>query len=245
MRYRNIRTIPGALALALILGAQPASAQDEKPVVVTVDLGFVNTAGNSEVTTLNGGDKLVYTSAPWVFTQTFNVVYGETEGTTTTSQWQAGGRLDYQIRPRVSLFGQGRFERNTFAGIRRRFEEAVGVAATLLEANRNKLTAEAGVAYNQQTSDQTGVTDNFTSGRAAAEFRRDLTETAFLTLSGEFLPNFEVSEDYRVNGIAALVAPISRAIALKVSYEVRYDHLPEPTFETTDRILTTGLQIVF
>ncbi len=233
--------------LVAVFAATPgATAQDAPtPVAVTVDLGFMNTAGNTEVTTVNAGDKLVYTAAPFVLTQTFGIVYGRTGDSTTTNQWKAGVRFDYQLVPRVSVFGQGRFERNTFAGINRRFEEAVGVAALLLDAGGNKLTAEAGASLNQQTSSITDVTESFTAGRAATEYRRALTEAAYLTLGGEFLPNFEASEDYRINGLAALVAPISKAIALKASYEVRFDNLPEPTFEKTDRILTTGLQIVF
>lgn len=238
----------GSLLTLVALGAAavPAAAQDaSKPVAVTVDLGFVNTAGNTAVTTVNAGDKLVYTAARFVLTQTFGVVYGRTGDSTTTNQWKAGARLDYQVIPRVSVFGQGRYERNTFAGIARRFEEAIGVAAILLDAAGNKLTAEAGASLNQQTSSITDVTESFTAGRAAAEFRRALTEAAFFTLGGEFLPNFETSEDYRINGQAAVVAPISAAIALKASYEVRFDNLPEPSFRKTDRILTSGLQIAF
>jgi len=242
------RVVPGVLTgiVAALAAFSGASAQDApEPVAVTVDLGFMNTAGNTEVTTVNAGNKLVYTAAPLVLTQTFGIVYGRTGDSTTTNQWKAGARLDYQLTPRVSLFGQGRFERNTFAGIARRFEEAIGVAAVLLDAGGHKLTAEAGASLNQQTSSITDLTESFTAGRAATEYRRALTEAAFFTLGGEFLPNFETSEDYRINGLAALVAPISRAIALKASYEVRFDNLPEPSFQKTDRILTTGLQIVF
>ena len=32
-------------------------------------------------------------------------------------------------------------------------------------------------------------------------------------------------------------------LALKVSYAIRFDNLPEPGFETTDRLLTTALQL--
>lgn len=244
MKVHSVGSTLAVAALFVTLGGATAFAQEEKPMVVTVDLGFVNTAGNTDVTTLNAGDKLVYTMVPYVFTQTFNVVYGRTDSVTTASQWKAGGRLDYQLVPRVSLFGQARYERNTFAGIVRRFEESVGVAALLFESAGGKLTAEAGASLNQQKS-TTDVTSNFTAGRVAAEYRRALSETAYFTLGTEFLPNFETSEDYRINGLAALVAPISKSIALKASYEVRYDHLPEPGFQKSDRILTTGLQVVF
>jgi putative salt-induced outer membrane protein YdiY len=44
---------------------------------------------------------------------------------------------------------------------------------------------------------------------------------------------------------SALTAPISKQIALKASYVIRFDNRPEPGFQDTDRTFTTGLQIVF
>jgi len=61
----------------------------------------------------------------------------------------------------------------------------------------------------------------------------------------EYLPNFEQNEDYRVNGEAAVVAPLSRHLGLKLGYVVRFDNLPEPGVKKTDRFLTSGLQVSF
>ena len=69
--------------------------------------------------------------------------------------------------------------------------------------------------------------------------------TAFFTQTLEALFNLQDSEDLRVNSETAITAPLSRQIALKASYVVRFDNQPEPGFEDTDRILTTGVQIVF
>ena len=48
-----------------------------------------------------------------------------------------------------------------------------------------------------------------------------------------------------MNSETAITAPISRQIALKAAYVVRFDNQPEPGFLDTDRIFTTGVQIVF
>jgi putative salt-induced outer membrane protein YdiY len=69
--------------------------------------------------------------------------------------------------------------------------------------------------------------------------------TAFFTENLEWLANLEDSQDQRVNSETAFTAPISRQVALKASYVIRYDKQPEPGFETTYRIFTTGVQIVF
>jgi putative salt-induced outer membrane protein YdiY len=38
---------------------------------------------------------------------------------------------------------------------------------------------------------------------------------------------------------------LSTNIALKVSYVIRFDNLPEPGFKKTDRLLTSGVQVTF
>lgn len=235
---------PMLLLPALV--AAPLAAQDAPPppVRVTLDVGFVNAAGNSDVTSLNGGEKVEFTATRLTLTQTFSVVYARISGVTNASQWKAGARADYAVVGPIGVFTLGGFERNTFAGIERRFEEAAGLTAMALESHGNTLKIEAGLSMNQQTP-VGAETATFAAGRAAAMYRRDITETAFLTLNAEFLPNLEETDDYRVNGETSLVAPILSRIATKLTYTVRFDHLPEAGFEKTDRVFTAGLQITF
>ena len=240
----------GALSVGLLAGALPSVArgQDEPPppVQFTGDLGFVNTAGNSEVTTLNVGERLTYRTAGWVLGEFFNVIYGKTDGTESTSLWKAGARVDRELSQRLAAYGFVGWERNKFAGISRRFEEGVGLAYKVLTGPKSVLDFEAGVSLNQQRSTLAGIPeDKFAAGRAAGLFRYNLSESAFLTQLVEFLPNLEESDDYRVNSETALVASLSKSIALKLGYVVRFDNLPEPGFKETDRIFTSGIQVNF
>ncbi len=240
----------GALSVGLLAGALPSVArgQDEPPppVQFTGDLGFVNTAGNSEVTTLNVGERLTYRTAGWVLGEFFNVIYGKTDGTESTSLWKAGARVDRELSQRLAVYGFVGWERNKFAGISRRFEEGVGLAYKVLTGPKSVLDFEAGVSLNQQRSTLAGIPeDKFAAGRAAGLFRYNLSESAFLTQLVEFLPNLEESDDYRVNSETALVASLSKSIALKLGYVVRFDNLPEPGFKETDRIFTSGIQVNF
>ncbi|MEX0692214.1 MAG: DUF481 domain-containing protein [Gemmatimonadales bacterium] len=234
------------LRCSALLLALPLTAQDAPPppVKLTLDLGFVNTAGNTDVTTLNAGEKLEYKTDGLTLTQTFSVVYARTAGVTNTSQWKGGLRADYALTGLVGVFALGAFERNAFAGLDRRFEEAAGLAAKILTGDANQLNAEVGASLNQQRSVD-GTATRFAAGRLALAYRRGFTATAYGTLSGEFLPTFQNLDDYRINGEAAIVAPISARIATKLSYVVKFDNVPEPTFQTTDRVFTAGLQITF
>ena len=46
-----------------------------------------------------------------------------------------------------------------------------------------------------------------------------------------------------VNSESALVAPVSAHFGVKMSYAVRYNSRPPVKFGTTDRVLTTGVQL--
>jgi putative salt-induced outer membrane protein YdiY len=240
---RGLLLLGLAAIFAPLMAAQDAPANQ---LGATFDLGLVSTGGNTQVTTLNIGEKVEYKTGPWIVTQRFSAVYGRTADSTSTSQWKAGIRGEYQIAPTVGFYALGRYERNRFAGLARRFEEALGVAATLIDGEGpDKLVVEAGASLNQQTSYTTDVTDTFGAGRAAFEYTRAFSEASTIAVGAEALPNFKTSDDYRINGAAVLTAPISQRIALKLSCEVKFDNLPEPGFEKTDRIFTAGLQIVF
>lgn len=237
---------PSWILAAVALVTSPLAAQDAppppRPWEFSGDIGFVNTAGNSEVTSLNIGEKLVHISGSLTVKQQFALVYGRTDGATTTSQWRTGIRGDIAISSSISVFGLAGFDRNRFAGIERRFEEGVGLAFKLVKTERTKMELEAGLSLTQQRS-TLDVTDNFSAARSAALLQYNFKPTAYLLQTVEVLPNLEETEDLRVNTETALVAPLSRRLAIKISYVIRYDKLPEPGFEKTDRLLTSGLQV--
>lgn len=230
--------------LGCSLVAAPLLAQDAPPKAVsfTADFGFVNTAGNTDVTTLNAGEKVEWKPGKVTIKQGFAIVYGETDGNTTTSSLRGDLRGDYPLSEAIAVFGAFAFDRNRFAGIARRFEENVGLAYKPIRGERDKLEFEAGASFNQQRS-TLEISDNFTAARGAGLYKHLFTETAYLQQTIEVLPNLEDSEDLRINTETSLVAPLSKQIALKLSYVIRYDKLPEPGFEKTDRLFTSGIQI--
>lgn len=228
-----------ALALALPVAAE---AQDSpKPREFTADVGYVSTTGNTEVTTFNLGEKLVLRARRWEHKQQFGSVYASQDGKQSSNLLFANWRSDWKLHPRLAFFGFVGFDRNAFAGIARRFEEALGLSAVVLASGRDTWTVEGGLAMNQQRATD-GASLSFASVRSATVFRHQFTKAAYVQQSAEFLPSLEVSEDYRLNTESALVAPLSTHIAMKLGYVVRFDHLPEPGRRKHDRIVTSGLQ---
>jgi putative salt-induced outer membrane protein len=232
-----------ALLLPVPLAAQDSVPPPPKPWALTADLGYVKTGGNADLQTLNAGDKLTYDpGSPWRFTQTFLWVYSQSDEESEANQMGGELRADYDFTDRISAYGFGGFFRDPFAGISRRFTEGLGVGYKPILAPRDTLTLEAGMSFVQERN-VLDVEREYAAGRLAGFYKHVLREGAWFTLGGQVLPNLDDSDDLRADAEAALVAPLSTHFAVKVGYLVRYDGQPEPGFEETDTIFTTGLQI--
>lgn len=231
-----------AAALGLALMPLAAHAQDKpKPREFVADVGFVNTTGNSRVTTLNAGEKLILRRGKFEHKEQAGSVYGAQDGKQTSNLLFANWRTDYSLTKRLAVFGYVGYDRNTFSGIARRFEEAAGLAYKLLDTERDQWSVELGLAMNQQLS-TTDSTTNFASVRSGSLYKHFFTKTAYFSEGLEFLPNLQTTDDYRINSESALVAPLSSHIAMKLAYVIRFDNVPEAKHVKTDRILTSGLQ---
>ena len=113
-----------------------------------------------------------------------------------------------------------------------------------MQSARDTLSVETGLTA-QRERNTANVTQSFAAARTAAAFKHRLGATAFVTENLEWVANLKTSSDQRVNSETALTAPLSRQIALRVSYVIRFDNQPELGFKKTDRIFTTGVQIAF
>lgn len=247
----------GTMALMLTLcalatTAVSAEAQDTEPprTEFTGDVGFVSVSGNTSVTTLNVGERLVRRHRPWEFTQEFGVVYGRTDGVESSNLWRASLRADYGLGSRWALYALTGFDRNKFAGIDARFAYGLGAVARILATDIDQLNVEAGFQLTQQEN-LDGTDDSFTSLRGAGSFRHVFSENAHFLQTVEVLPNLDESEDLRVNTETTLVAPLSTHVGLKFSLLVRYDNLPSlneagtAPLRKTDRIFSSGITVSF
>ncbi len=233
-------TLVGAL---LALGG-PVTAQDANPVKLTVDVGFVDVSGNTDVTTFNLGEKLTYAAGRWSFAQTAATIYGQSGGGATAEQYEAGLRADYTLLKRVSAFAAVGYYRNVFAGIAERFNEGVGLAWRAVVGPQDSLRLEGAFVVNQERN----LADSrrtFGASRAGLDYRHAFGAAAVFMQGLEWIASVEDGRDQRINSETAISAPISRQIALKAAYLIKYDRQPELGKRDTDRTFTTGLQIVF
>jgi putative salt-induced outer membrane protein len=235
-----------ALASTLAAALLPvvAFAQDDKPTKLTADFGFIKTDGNAEVTTLSAADKLEHKSARWGFTQEAIAVWGESAGEETTGRYGFRLRADRMLSERLSLFALAEWNRNTFAGISRRFDEGVGLAWKAVLAGPHSLELEAGAGL-QQRRRTIGDEESFATGRTGLGYGYAFTEKSRLTARGGYVVNLEDTEDGQGEARLALVAPVAGNFALKVSYDVLYQNRPLPGLEKVDTTFGLGIQATF
>jgi putative salt-induced outer membrane protein len=242
---RGSRSAPWRLSVALALCAPVAASQTPVDSFrLAFDLGYVNTAGNTAVTTLNFGEHLSYLTGRWTLAHGLIALEGRSQGVETAAPYKTDLRVDRSLAARLGAYALGGYDRNTFAGISRRCQEGAGLTAKILAKSRDALDAEAGIAFIQQRN-TARVDDSFAAGRSALSYTHRFTEMAVLQQVLELLSNLKTSSDQLLSSETSLSAPMSKRIALKSAYLVRYDNLPEPGFKKSDRVFTTGIQIVF
>lgn len=225
------------------LGARGSAAQATNDTLkLTFDLGYVKTGGNTDVTTLNFGENLSYVTGPWTLSHQLVVIEGRTQGVETAALYATGGRVDRAFTPRLGAYVLGGYDRNVFAGIARRFQEGVGLKVNVIATASDPLTLEGGISLIQQRN-TAAVGESFRAGRAAASYKHAFTGSAYAQQTLELLADLQNSADRRVNSETSLVAPLSKHVALKVVYGIRFDNRPQPGFKKTDTAFTSGIQI--
>jgi len=240
------------LALALLVGAiagtafaQEAAPKDTvKHLTAVVNIGFVNSSGNTSVTTLTAGDEITYKTGAWTVKQILAYVYGKNDSTETANQLAIGLRGERAFNTRWSIYLGARYYRDPFAGIDQRFGENVGALWHGVMAPKDLLDLEAGVGLTQERS-TAAVTDNYTNGRVAFTYKHSWQPKTYFQESAEALTDFSDSKNYRVNSVTELVAPLSQSIAMRFSYAIAYNNQPQPGFKASDRLLTAGVQLSF
>ncbi len=238
-----------AVTLAALLFATPAHARAAADtgggVTFSGNAGLVSTSGNTNNTSINLGDKIVGHTDGWTFAQTFSLVYGKNDSVVTTSLWRAGIRGDRALSRRTALFVLATFDRDSFAGISSRYTPQVGVAGTVVAAPRDSLQFELGATYTWLNAVRPDTARTSGGARVAAHYQHFLTAKSVISEAFEYLPNLKDGHDYRINSETDIVAPITAGIAMRAGYIIRYDALPVDDHQTTDRILTTGIQVTF
>jgi len=269
-------------AVALVLFQLPALAADEG-WKDTAEFSLVNTSGNSEGTAFGFKNTLskawdkssfeVKAGAVRVETTALNVpmydagtmtYFTEDVTTTTTESYYLNGRYDRKISEKFFWYGGAGWERNEPAGLENRYTAIAGVGNVWFDNDDRKFRTDYAVTYTDQSDVvvDPNINDTFAGLRLGWNYMTKVGENSTYTNDLIVDANLDESDDYRADMVNALSVAMSERLALKLSLQWQYDHLPalgvikyssltppgvDETFELDDldQIFTAALVISF
>jgi len=241
--------VVGLLALASLSvfhsHARGAEAEEAgKPIEATVNFGYVQTGGNTDVVTMLASDKFEWKRNAWGFSQDGEAVYGKDGDTENAGRYGLGLRANYALAARVSLYGLTGFKRNVYAGIEHQFDEGVGAALHVILAKPQLLDFELGFGLLQRRT-TAAVDEDFSTARVAALYKYYFTEKATFEATGDWVVNLEDTEDSDFDARAAVAAPLAGGLSINLGYNAQYRNRPLPGLERLDWTVSSGLQFSF
>jgi putative salt-induced outer membrane protein YdiY len=240
---RFVMPLLTALLLLLVPSLAVAQASRTPPPrhETTGELSFVGVTGNASSTTLGLGYETTLRPDSWVLKHRLSFVRSEADGLQKAEALLYAPRVEKRLNARVSGFIEYGYFRDPFAGVASRHTGNLGVALTLLDSDRQKLTADVGAGHLEE-SRLTGADVSSGTYTTGSLYKLKLSDTAELMDRLNLLGTFEDADGWRLEHTMAVTAKLTSVISLKVSSAVRFSRSPAPGFMRTDT--TTAVALV-
>lgn len=239
------------------------------------EFGLANATGNTQSLNVDAKLKLGYEDDTWkdaffldanrAKSNVKSPVFqnGVQVGTTTSYQTTAnhfdmGGSVGYKFNPRAYVVGAARYDRDDFAPNRWQEVVSIGFGYIVLKDARNELSFEIGPGFKRYQPQTYTVVDATVTpplvtqvtppvedeaiGRGLINYKLALTDS--VSLQETFLAEVGGENKYYQNDIGLAVS-MTKALALKVAYENRYNSNIVPGTKHLDSLFTTNLVYSF
>lgn len=170
--------------------------------------------------------------------------------TTTANRYDSGASVGFKLDPRSYIVTAARYEHDDFGANLWQGIVSVGYGYIALKTESTELSFEAGPGYKEYrpadvTEEVNGVnvkvpqaTQNEVVGRGLINYKYRLT--ANTALEDTLLMEAGSKNKYYQNDIGVSVS-MTKKMALKLGYQVRYNSDVQPGTDSTDTLLTTNL----
>jgi len=232
-----------ACAVTLLFFSSAVMAQDAAPKKWkdAAELSYVQTSGNSKTSTISAKNLYNYDWEKAALEINAGGLGTESKNVVTAEQYNASEKVSMKLAGKNYAFEKTAWNKDRFAGIRDRWDLALGLGRHLLDTADDKLFAEAGGGsiFEDRLRSKN---QSFGTFRGYAKYIRTLSATANASQDLEYLGNMKDSKGYRMNAETSLVTSISTHFSLKASYVWKYSNSPGAGFKKTDT--TTGISII-
>lgn len=172
--------------------------------------------------------------------------------TTTANRYDTGASVGYKLDPRSYIVGAARYEHDDFGANLWQGIVSIGYGYVALKTERTELSFEAGPGYKRYrpanadvvdpvtgvTTEQRQPTESEVVGRGLINYKYRLTDNT--ALEDTLLVEAGSKNKYYQNDIGLSVS-MTKKMALKLGYQVRYNSDTQPGTKSTDTLMTTNL----
>ncbi len=222
------------MAFMLLAFAGSAAAQDWAG---NAELGFVQTGGNTDTSSLNLKGKAINDGDDWRSTVEAAALQSKDTGAVTAEKYNLSVQGDWKSLSVGYMFVRFGYEQDKFGGYNSRTSETVGYGFDILKSDDKQWNAEVGAGA-RQTEAVTGAKVSDTVVRASTVFNWKISEIA--TFSQE-LKTEGGQEGYITNSVTALTNQVSGNLSSKISYAVQNNSKAPTGTKASDTILSASL----
>jgi putative salt-induced outer membrane protein len=225
--------------LGLFLVITPARSEDwgDEGWSGFGELGAVMTTGNTRSQTVNAKTRVRYEEESWRHTLQLEALKRSEEDATTAERYLGNFKSDWKFSERSYLFGVLRYENDRFSGYDYKASAAVGYGRRLIDTDRTRLDAEAGVGYRQSRLED-GERDEDAIVRWALFFERRIGEGARF---GQDLLIQAGDDNTEAESVTSLTAAINDRLAMRLSHTIKHNTEVVEDRRKTDTITAVSL----
>ena len=219
MNKQLLISVPVALLLSatLVTHSVAETAPNDGSWKGNVELGIVNTTGNTETETINAKAKAELEQEKWRHTVTFESLTSSDQNVSTAERYALNGQSDYKFGAHNYLFVMLGYEDDRFSGYDYRTTEALGYGRRVVDEPNLTLGLEIGPGARQSKLESGGSEDEMTL-RGAAKLAWKISDTSSFT---EDLSS-DVGEDTTITkSVTALTAQVNGSLATKLTYTIK------------------------
>ena len=245
-------------ALMLTFAASPALGQEppvsEEPVSeeeveprwqAAAGLAFLLTSGNTETQSLGLDFHLARKPEPWGLELNAQLQRAEDSGVRTAEHYLLSLRGIRAVAEKWGLFAGVVGEQDEFAGLELRMLVEAGFEYQALDGPKHHLAFDLGLTWTDEDRVPPEPDTESVGAIAGLTYAWEITTTAAIAQRLIYYPNFDNSDDWRVDSTTALTASMSERLALQFSYELRFRNQPIGGRDDTDATTKASLVLNF
>ena len=225
-----------------------------------LDTGLSLTRGNSRTVSYTLAGKAARTSKRNKFSMFATGVYANDDTTppsrTTANAWSGGVRDDFNISPRVFVFGFTQFDSNEFQNLDLRNTIGGGFGYHVIDTANTKFDVFGGATFNREnfsaippvppaTVGTPAITRKTSEVVVGETFNWKMSGRTTLTEAFSIYPNTSDLGQYRFSLDATAATKLKNWLSWQVTYSDRYLSNPVGNKLRNDLLLSTGLRLTY